>query len=109
MNVAMQIYKKIIPVCLSLAMLASCSDEPRRNTGRIYMPDMTYSRAYETYAVTPEQREELLKKGKFIRIHRSFIVAKSRIDAFTATEVEVAGKEIPIGRSYKEHVLSNLN
>jgi mono/diheme cytochrome c family protein len=63
MNVAMQIYKKIIPVCLSLAMLASCSDEPRRNTGRIYMPDMTYSRAYETYAETPEQREELLKKG----------------------------------------------
>jgi len=63
MNVAMQIYKKIIPVCLSLAMLASCSDEPRRDTGRIYMPDMTYSRAYETYSVTPEEREALLKKG----------------------------------------------
>jgi mono/diheme cytochrome c family protein len=63
MNVAMQICKKIIPFCLSLAMLASCSDGPRRDTGRIYMPDMTYSRAYETYSVTPEQREALLKKG----------------------------------------------
>jgi mono/diheme cytochrome c family protein len=63
MNVVMRIYKKIIPVCLSLAMLASCSDEPRRYTGRIYMPDMTYSRAYETYAVTPEERDALLKKG----------------------------------------------
>ena len=59
----MQIYKKIIPVCLSLAMLAACSDEPRRDPGRIYMPDMAYSRAYETYAVTPEQREALLKKS----------------------------------------------
>lgn len=63
MNVAMQIYKKIIPYCLSLAMLASCGDGPRRDTGRIYMPDMTYSRAYETYSVTPEQKEALLKKG----------------------------------------------
>jgi len=63
MNVAMRIFKKIIPVCLSLVVLASCSDEPRRNPGRVYMPDMAYSRAYETYAVTPEQREALLKKG----------------------------------------------
>ncbi|HET7002498.1 MAG TPA: hypothetical protein VFI33_14345, partial [Puia sp.] len=59
----MQIFKKIIPFCFSIALLASCSDEPRRDTGRIYMPDMAYSRAYETYAVTPEQREALLKKG----------------------------------------------
>jgi mono/diheme cytochrome c family protein len=27
------------------------------------MPDMTYSRAYETYALTPEEKEILLKKG----------------------------------------------
>ena len=62
MNVAMQIYKKIIPFCLSLAMLASCSDGPRRDTGRIYMPDMTYSRAYETYSVTPEAKGSIVKE-----------------------------------------------
>ncbi|HTF29943.1 MAG TPA: response regulator transcription factor [Flavitalea sp.] len=54
------------------------------------------------------QIEELLTKMKFIRVHRSFIVSKAKIDAFSATEVEIAGKEIPIGRSYKEYVLSNL-
>ncbi len=63
MNVEMQIQKKLIPFCLSLVLLASCSDDVRRDTGRIYMPDMSYSRAYETYAVTPEQKEALLKKG----------------------------------------------
>jgi cytochrome c1 len=63
MNSAMQIQNKLIPFCLSLVLLASCSDEVRRNTGRIYMPDMAYSRAYETYSVTPEQKEALLKKG----------------------------------------------
>ena len=59
----MQMQKKLIPFSLSLIMLASCGGEVRRDPGRIYMPDMTYSRAYETYAVTPEQREDLLKKG----------------------------------------------
>jgi mono/diheme cytochrome c family protein len=61
-NVEMQIKKNLILFCLSGALLVSCS-EVRREPGRIYMPDMTYSRAYETYSETPEQREDLLKKG----------------------------------------------
>lgn len=52
------------------------------------------------------QIEELLAKNNFLRIHRSFIVAKDKIDAFTATDVEISGKQIPIGRSYKEQVQS---
>ena len=63
MNVAMQIQNKLILSCISLVVFASCSDEPRRNPGRVYMPDMAYSVAYETYSVTPEKREALLKKG----------------------------------------------
>ena len=59
----MQIQKKLIPFCLSLVVLASCSSDVRRDPGRIYMPDMSYSRAYETYALTPEEKEILLKKG----------------------------------------------
>jgi DNA-binding LytR/AlgR family response regulator len=54
------------------------------------------------------QIEELLTKNNFIRIHRSFIVAKDKIEAFSAIEVDINGKQIPIGRSYKELVLSNL-
>jgi DNA-binding LytR/AlgR family response regulator len=52
--------------------------------------------------------EELLEKNNFIRVHRSFIVAKEKIDAFTAAEVEINGKEIPIGRNYKELVSAIL-
>jgi DNA-binding LytR/AlgR family response regulator len=54
------------------------------------------------------QIEEMLTKNDFIRIHRSFIVAKDKIDAFTATDVEISGKQLPIGRSYKELVLACL-
>lgn len=34
-----------------LALMAGCN-KVRRNPGRVYMPDMAYSRAYETYAST---------------------------------------------------------
>lgn len=54
------------------------------------------------------QIEELLTKNNFIRVHRSFIVSKNKIEAFTSTGIEINNKEIPIGRSYKETVLRIL-
>jgi DNA-binding LytR/AlgR family response regulator len=53
--------------------------------------------------------EGLLSENNFIRIHRSFIVAKDKIEAFSASEVEVSGKQLPIGRSYRELVTFNLD
>lgn len=53
------------------------------------------------------QMEEHLPKMDFLRIHRSFIVAKEKIEAFTSSEIEVGNKQLPIGRSYKE-LVSNL-
>src|SRR4051794_21739174 len=52
--------------------------------------------------------EDVLKKNNFLRIHRSFVVSKNKIDAFSATDVEINGKQIPIGRSYKELVIAFL-
>lgn len=54
------------------------------------------------------QTEELLQNRNFLRVHRSFIVAKNKIDAFTATDIEIEGKLIPIGRSYKDQVYAQL-
>ena len=55
------------------------------------------------------QTEDLLKNNNFLRIHRSYIVAKDKIDAFSATDIEIQGKLIPIGRSYKEQVYAHLD
>jgi len=52
--------------------------------------------------------EEKLPTDSFLRIHKSFIVSMSRIEAFTAHTIEVPGKELPIGRSYKNLVLNAL-
>lgn len=54
------------------------------------------------------QSDDLLANRNFMRIHRSFIIAKDKVDAFTATEVEIGGRLIPIGRSYKEQVVQQL-
>jgi mono/diheme cytochrome c family protein len=58
--------KKIVVSSLVIvtaaAIFTGCSDV-QRDPGRVYMPDMGYSRAYETYATTEEQKAELLKDG----------------------------------------------
>ena len=48
--------------------------------------------------------EALLPSNLFKRIHRSFIVALSRIDSYTADSVEVNGIPIPIGRDYRDSI-----
>lgn len=55
------------------------------------------------------QMEEKLPNDSFLRIHKSFIVSTNRIEAFTANTIEVQGKELPIGRSFKNGVLNALN
>ncbi len=55
------------------------------------------------------QMEEKLPTDSFLRIHKSFIVSIGKIEAFTANTIEIQGKELPIGRSFKNGVLSALN
>jgi mono/diheme cytochrome c family protein len=43
-------------------VVAGCSSDIKREPGRVYMPDMAYSRAYETYSVTEAQKDSLLSK-----------------------------------------------
>ncbi len=51
---------------------------------------------------------EQLPENLFIRIHKSYIVYIPNIEAFSSISVEVAGKEIPIGRNYKNETLNTL-
>ena len=88
---------------------------------KVYLDEILYIESLKEYiGITTHKQniltkfqlgeiEELLARNNFIRIHRSFIVAKDKIDAFTATDIEINGKPIPIGRSYKELVLRELS
>lgn len=55
------------------------------------------------------QIEERLPAEHFLRIHRSFIVNKERISAFTATDVEVGDQLIPIGRTYRRNFHKSMS
>jgi len=55
------------------------------------------------------QMEEKLPNEQFLRIHKSYIISVSKIEAFTANTIEIQNKELPIGRSYKNVVLNLLN
>ncbi|MEP7266397.1 MAG: LytTR family DNA-binding domain-containing protein [Saprospiraceae bacterium] len=43
----------------------------------------------------------------FIKIHKSYVVSVSKIESLTANEVTIAGRPLPISRSFKEVVLNN--
>jgi len=53
--------------------------------------------------------EAKLNENQFLRIHRSFIVNISKIEAFSSFNVTVAKNDLPIGRSYKSKVAAVLN
>ncbi|MCX6149085.1 MAG: response regulator transcription factor [Ignavibacteriales bacterium] len=61
-----------------------------------------------THQQISQLEEQLTCKG-FIRIHRSYIVSVSKIEAVTSASIEIHGKELPIGRNYKNEVLKTLN
>lgn len=46
--------------------------------------------------------EQALPADEFVRIHRSFVVAKSRVTAYDRTSVTVAGTALPIGDTYRQ-------
>lgn len=52
--------------------------------------------------------EESLPSERFLRIHRSFIVALERIEGWSATEIDLPGRTLSIGRTYKSQVISRL-
>ena len=52
--------------------------------------------------------EKLLKPMGFIRCHKSYLVPISRIKAFRTDSLELEGKQIPVGKSYRKKVMEIL-
>ena len=49
-----------------------------------------------------------LPHSRFLRIHRSFIIAIDKIESYSNEEVIIENKSIPISRTYKEQVIKTL-
>ncbi|MCK6691370.1 MAG: LytTR family DNA-binding domain-containing protein [Thermoanaerobaculia bacterium] len=48
--------------------------------------------------------EEKLPEEHFLRVHKSYIIATGKVQSFTGSAVKVGGKQIPVGRMYKERL-----
>ena len=72
--------------------------------------DYIHIHTIDQSVITKEKISSFAEKlpNRFMRIHRSFIVNTTRINAFTATHVEIEGEELPIGYSYKNEVMNRL-
>lgn len=53
--------------------------------------------------------ENMPEMSGFLRIHRSYLASLRQIEAFTANDVTIGGKDIPIGRQYKESTQEALD
>jgi DNA-binding LytR/AlgR family response regulator len=66
-----------------------------------------------TIHFTMKAIENQLPSGVFIRVHRSFIINKSMIQAIkeNALDLKVGGslKSIPVGKSFRESLLNDIN
>jgi DNA-binding LytR/AlgR family response regulator len=52
---------------------------------------------------------EKIDPKRFVRIHRSYMVNFSKLEAVTETHVELKGKILPIGKQYKEDLFRMVN
>ena len=88
---------------------------------KVYIKDIKWIEALGDYVkvVTEENSlvvlstmkafEKELPEGKFLRIHKSYIVNLDKIDRFNSKNVEVGAYEIPLSRNKKTQLVDALN
>jgi DNA-binding LytR/AlgR family response regulator len=52
--------------------------------------------------------EEVLPADRFLRVHRSYIVQKNKIENINKNRITIAGREIPIGETYRRDFMDEI-
>ncbi len=73
-----------------------------------YVKIITDQHVFTTY-LQISYLEKKLPEESFMRVHRSFIVGINHIKAYSSTDIEIGDQSIPIGRHYKNQVMSQLD
>lgn len=87
---------------------------------RVNLEDITYIEALREYVRiytdssdvltldTMKRLDSVLPDNTFCRIHKSYIVALPKIRSIQGNQVEIGGKLLPVGRSYKSNLMEAL-
>lgn len=57
---------------------------------------------------TMKKLQEQLPERSFMRVHKSFIISRKRIRYIEGNYVQIEGKSIPIGATYRNEVLASI-
>jgi DNA-binding LytR/AlgR family response regulator len=88
---------------------------------KIELHDMLYAESVGNYVsvytdgkkiiayLTMKSLESQLPADDFIKIHQSYLVNCSKIDAIEGNEIKVGGKSLPISRNYRDLVMKVVN
>jgi DNA-binding LytR/AlgR family response regulator len=72
-----------------------------------YVAIQTTAKKYVSY-LTFKSVEEYLPAGRFIKVHKSYILAADKIDSIDGNDVKVGSYHVPISRNLKEEVMQQL-
>ena len=72
-----------------------------------YVKVVTNDQSYVVLS-TMKAFEKKLPEGRFLRIHKSYIVSLEKIDRFNSKNVEVGTVEIPLSRNKKSTLIEAL-
>lgn len=84
------------------------------NRVKLFFADVIYIQGLKDYAIIHSVTGKIVTKGSikhmqdlfpahlFIRVHKSFIVSKSRVGRIQKNKIMIGDHQIPIGRNYKE-------
>jgi len=72
-----------------------------------YVVIQTQEKKYITY-LTFKAVEDYLSADKFIKTHKSYIVASSKVDSIEANDIRIGQYHIPISRNLKDEVMDKL-
>lgn len=72
-----------------------------------YVTIHTLLKKYMTY-LTFKSVEEYLPANKFLKVHKSYIVAASKIDTIEGNDIRIGQQHIPISRNLKDEVMARL-
>jgi len=87
---------------------------------KVFFDDIGYIEAYGNYIFiytgqerimskqTLTQFEQQLPASRFTRIHKSYVASLKAIKYLEGNEVSIAGKKLPVGKVYRESLLSKL-
>jgi DNA-binding LytR/AlgR family response regulator len=87
---------------------------------RVCFSDILYIQALQNYVTIHTEKgryithlslrnvEENLNQEHFIKIHKSYIVSASKIDAIENNDILIQSIRIPVGRNYRDNLLDRI-